>query len=217
MNKSELRQLITQNRLDEAISALLAKTEGTHLYQLAVLLAGQHADLKKQHIIAIESSSELENRRNHIARAALQLVEELPAEASPVPGFAQRYRIPLLALLLAAFAFALWAIYKSRSEGPLPSNTKNIAADSTAFSAALEKADIPALDSFLIRYPQSPYADKAVIQRTNLQNTLNFHVKSAEALYRGGKAQKAVEDLDKAMNLNPQDTEVIRLLNLFKQ
>lgn len=88
MDKSNFHQLIAENRLDEAIRALLALTQGTHRHQDALLLSAQYNEYKNLQIRGTESSAELDRRRNKIAHALLQLVDELPdntGTATPTP------------------------------------------------------------------------------------------------------------------------------------
>jgi hypothetical protein len=82
MNKAQLRQLIADNRLEEAIRELLTLTQGTHLYQPVVLLSGRFQEYKSQEAKGLLSSDDLERRRIQIAYALLALVEQLPEDTA---------------------------------------------------------------------------------------------------------------------------------------
>lgn len=88
MDKSNFHQIIAENRLDEAIRSLLSLTQGTHRHRDALLLSAQYNEYKNLQIQGTESSAELALRRNKIAHALLQLVDELPEDsdtATPTP------------------------------------------------------------------------------------------------------------------------------------
>ncbi len=81
MNKELLQKRIAENRLEEVIRELLALTDGTYHHQEAVLLSARYAEYKKLQVIGTESQAELDWRRNQIAHALLQIVNDLPADA----------------------------------------------------------------------------------------------------------------------------------------
>lgn len=86
MPKAQLRQLIAENRLDEAIREMLAIARNTRFEQDVVLMSSQYSDYKSQQIKNIESPAELDRRRNQITYALLALVEQLPDSASTGSG-----------------------------------------------------------------------------------------------------------------------------------
>jgi len=86
MNKAQLRQLIAENRLDEAIRELLALTRNTRFEQDVVLLSSRFSEYKSQEIKGIESFRELELRRSQITHALLAVVEQLPDSAPTGSG-----------------------------------------------------------------------------------------------------------------------------------
>ncbi len=86
MPKAQLRQLIAENRLDEAIREMLALTHDTRFQQDVVLLSSRFSEYKSQEIKGIESFRELELRRNQITHALLAVVEQLPDSAPTGSG-----------------------------------------------------------------------------------------------------------------------------------
>jgi len=85
MTKAQLRQLIAENRLEEAIRELLALTHDTRFQQDVVLLSSRFSEYKSLQIKNIESPADLELRRSQITHALLAVVEQLP-DSAPTGG-----------------------------------------------------------------------------------------------------------------------------------
>lgn len=81
MNKTQLRQLIAENRLDEVLREMLTLTRGTRFEQDAVLLSSRYNEYKSLQIKNVESPAELERRRNQIVHALLSVLEQMPDSA----------------------------------------------------------------------------------------------------------------------------------------
>lgn len=218
MKKEQIKQLISDSRLDEALHALLKLTKQTHLEQNALMIASRHAELINQQIRGIESPAELDRRRNDIAHALLQLLEQLPENPPLLKNGWQPYRQPLLwASLVILVALAAWYFIGTEPAPAAKLPSVSSPADSLAYNLALEAGSIPALEAFLRDYPSSQYAGKAQEKIAELQQLLKFNLKAANALYRGGKIEKAYEALEKAMKINPDAPEVNELLTLLKK
>lgn len=82
MNKSDVKQLIAESRLDEAIEAMLQMAQGSRHETEMLQLSGRFREMEKQKRMGIESSGDLDRTRNKITVALLQLLDELPAGAT---------------------------------------------------------------------------------------------------------------------------------------
>ncbi|MCC6283220.1 MAG: hypothetical protein IT262_21610 [Saprospiraceae bacterium] len=82
MNKSDVKQLIAESRLDEAIEAMLLMAQDSRHETEMLQLSGRFREMEKQKRMGIESSGDLDRTRNKITVALLQLLDELPAGAT---------------------------------------------------------------------------------------------------------------------------------------
>ena len=83
MDKRKIRQLIGENRLNEAIKELLKLTENTHHHHDVVLKSTRLNEYKSQQIKGIATSSELNQMRNQIADAMLSITNQLSEKDTP--------------------------------------------------------------------------------------------------------------------------------------
>ena len=83
MDKRKIRQLIGENRLDEAIKELLKLTENTHHHHDVILQSTRLNEYKNQQIKGIATSSELNQMRNQIADAMLSITNQLSEKDTP--------------------------------------------------------------------------------------------------------------------------------------
>lgn len=85
MHKEQLRQLISDSRLDEAVELLKTLSKGARFEDEVVILASRLTDTNKKSVMNTLSPADLELRRNQIAQALLQITRQLPDEV-PKPN-----------------------------------------------------------------------------------------------------------------------------------
>ncbi|MFZ4476983.1 MAG: hypothetical protein ACOYPR_17440 [Saprospiraceae bacterium] len=82
MNKTNIRELIAQSHLDEAIEALKQLAQGTRHETEILQLSARFSALERQQRLGTESPSELNRSRNQITHALLELLKDLPDGAT---------------------------------------------------------------------------------------------------------------------------------------
>ncbi|MEI7586736.1 hypothetical protein [Runella sp.] len=82
MNKTIISQLIAQNRVDEAITAMMSMASGSRYESEVVQLSARFHELERQKRLGLESTADLNRNQNQISYTLLQLLKELPEGAT---------------------------------------------------------------------------------------------------------------------------------------
>ncbi len=77
-----IRELIAQSRIDEAIEAMKPMAAGTRHENEVVQLSARYHEMERQKRLGLESTTDINRSRNQITNALLDLLNELPEGAT---------------------------------------------------------------------------------------------------------------------------------------
>lgn len=204
--KEKIRQLIAQNRLEEAAELLEKATrQRPDLQNTVLVIRSRMRELRRNRAAGTLSADEEARLHAHHSASLLDVLDMLEADSSATLRQAawKRRAILLLAILLGLL-IAFWAWHR-----------KQTAQEKQAYEQALQTGSLPACRAFLEAYPQSAYAAAVQAKSDSLQTAFNNHLKSAGAMHQAGLDEKAREFVRKALEINPDDSTAQRLQQAY--
>jgi Effector-associated domain 11 len=126
MNKAKIQQLISQNRLDEAIKELLVITKNTHLYNDVLLNSTRFQQYRNLKIQGTESSDDLNRLRTQISHSLLALTENLEDKKVPTTFLKNGWlKIGVIVLIVALVGWAISNLITNKNTAISASKDKN--------------------------------------------------------------------------------------------